>query len=106
MDYESTAPYDPDRPALPRNLRERVQTEIKYEGYIRREEDEAARQAKAENVKLPPDADYSLIRGLRLEAAQKLNQVKPLTVGQAARISGVNPADITVLLIWLQAGGT
>ena len=106
MDYESTAPYDPDRPPLPRNLRERVQTEIKYEGYIRREEDEAARQAKAENVKLPPDADYSLIRGLRLEAAQKLNQVKPLTVGQAARISGVNPADITVLLIWLQAGGT
>jgi tRNA uridine 5-carboxymethylaminomethyl modification enzyme len=79
-----------------------VQTEIKYEGYIRREEEEAARQAKAENVKLPQDTDYAAIRGLRLEAAQKLNQVKPLTVGQAARISGVNPADVTVLLIWLQ----
>jgi tRNA uridine 5-carboxymethylaminomethyl modification enzyme len=102
MDYDSTAPYDPERPELLRDLRARVQTEIKYEGYIRREEEEAARQAKAENVKLPQDTDYASIRGLRLEAAQKLNQVKPLTVGQAARISGVNPADVTVLLIWLQ----
>ncbi|MBE6723573.1 MAG: tRNA uridine-5-carboxymethylaminomethyl(34) synthesis enzyme MnmG [Ruminococcaceae bacterium] len=105
LDYDATAPFDPARPDLPMNLRDRVQTEIKYEGYIRREEEEAARQAKAENIKLPPDADYSTIRGLRLEAAQKLNQVKPLTVGQAARISGVNPADVTVLLIWLQTKG-
>ena len=105
LDYDATAPFDPARPDLPKNLRDRVQTEIKYEGYIRREEEEAARQAKAENIKLPPDTDYSAIRGLRLEAAQKLNQVKPLTVGQAARISGVNPADVTVLLIWLQTKG-
>ncbi len=79
-----------------------MQTEIKYEGYLRREEEEAARQAKADSAKLPPDADYLSIRGLRAEAAQKLDRVKPLTVGQAARISGVNPADVTVLLIWLQ----
>ena len=105
LDYDSTAPYDPARPALPRELRERVRVEIKYEGYIRREREEAARQQKAENLRLPADTDYSAIRGLRLEAAQKLNQVKPLTVGQAARISGVNPADVTVLLIWLQTRG-
>ena len=106
LDYASLAPYDPGRPtgenALSRALRDRVQTEIKYEGYIRREEEEAARQARADSAKLPPDADYLSIRGLRIEAAQKLDRVRPLTVGQAARISGVNPADITVLLIWLQ----
>ncbi|MBR4205167.1 MAG: tRNA uridine-5-carboxymethylaminomethyl(34) synthesis enzyme MnmG [Clostridia bacterium] len=102
LDYDCTAPYDPGRPALPRALRERVRTEIKYEGYIRHEEEAVARQAKAEAKKLPPDLDYSAIRGLRLEAAQKLDRVKPLTVGQAARISGVNPADISVLLIWLE----
>ena len=103
LDYGSLAPYDPGRPAdLPRDLCLRVQTEIKYEGYLRREEEEAARQAKADSAKLPPDADYLSIRGLRAEAAQKLDRVKPLTVGQAARISGVNPADVTVLLIWLQ----
>ena len=102
LDYASTAPWDPDRPALSRDLAQRVQVEIKYEGYIRHEEEEAARQAKSGGAKLPPDTDYSAIRGLRLEAAQKLDRVKPLTVGQAARISGVNPADISVLLIWLQ----
>ncbi len=101
LDYDSTAPYDGDRPSLPGGLRERVQTEIKYEGYIRHQLEEVRRQEKADSTRLPEDTDYSQIRGLRLEAAQKLNRVKPLTVGQASRISGVNPADISVLLIWL-----
>ena len=103
LDYAALAPYDPARPALPRTQADRVSTEIKYEGYIRHEEEEVARQARAENAKLPADIDYAAIRGLRLEAAQKLEKVRPLTVGQAARISGVNPADISVLLIWLDA---
>lgn len=96
--------YDPERPYLPRSIRFRVWTEIKYEGYIRHQLDEAARQEKAEEMTLP-DMDYSLIKGLRLEAAQKLNKVKPATIGQAARISGVNPADITVLMIWKKMNG-
>ena len=104
LNYECLAPYDPERPYLPRSIRFRVWTEIKYEGYIRHQLDEAARQEKAEEMTLP-DMDYSLIKGLRLEAAQKLNKVKPATIGQAARISGVNPADITVLMIWKKMNG-
>ena len=79
-----------------------METEIKYEGYIKHQLEEVARQQKSEDTRLSQDIDYSQIRGLRLEAAQKLDKVKPATIGQAARISGVNPADITVLLIWLQ----
>ena len=101
--YDATAPYDPERPALPRGQRERVQTEIKYEGYIKHQLEEVGRQHKAETTRLPDDIDYSEIKGLRLEAAQKLAKVRPQTIGQAARISGVNPADISVLMIWLQA---
>jgi len=102
LDYDRTAPYDPARPSLPRDIRERVWTEIKYEGYIKHQLEEVARQQKSETTHLPTDIDYMLIRGLRTEAAQKLNKVKPTTIGQASRISGVNPADITVLMIWLQ----
>lgn len=102
LNYESTAPYDPERPALPRDLCERVETEIKYEGYIRHQLDEVKRQEKANTTLLPEDIDYSQIKGLRLEAAQKLALVRPTSLGQASRISGVNPADITVLMIWLQ----
>ncbi|MBE6709910.1 MAG: tRNA uridine-5-carboxymethylaminomethyl(34) synthesis enzyme MnmG [Ruminococcaceae bacterium] len=102
LDYAATAKFDPHRPALPRNLAERVETEIKYEGYIKHQLEEVARQQKSEDTRLSQDIDYSQIKGLRLEAAQKLDKVKPATIGQAARISGVNPADITVLLIWLQ----
>lgn len=100
--YDDTAAYDPERPSLPRNLRERVQIEIKYEGYVKHQLDEVGRQHKAESTRLPDDADYSSIRGLRAEAAQKLAKIRPQTIGQAARISGVNPADISVLLIWLK----
>ncbi len=101
MDYDCTSPWDPDRPALPRELRDKVWTEIKYEGYIKHQLEDAARQTKAENTLLPADMDYKSIRGLRIEAAQKLDKVKPASIGQAQRISGVNPADITVLMIWL-----
>ncbi len=100
--YGETAQYDPERPTLSRSQCEKVQTEIKYEGYIRHQLDEVNRQHKAETKRLPDDIDYSEIRGLRLEAAQKLAKVRPQTIGQAARISGVNPADISVLMIWLQ----
>ncbi len=102
LDYASTAKYDPHRPELPKALAERAETEIKYEGYIKHQLEEVARQQKSENTRLSQDIDYSQIRGLRLEAAQKLDKVKPSTIGQASRISGVNPADITVLLIYLQ----
>lgn len=102
LDYASTAKFDGNRPNLPRNLAERVETEIKYEGYIKHQLEEVARQQKSESTQLSQDIDYSQIKGLRLEAAQKLDKVKPATIGQAARISGVNPADITVLLIYLQ----
>ncbi len=101
LDYECTAPWDPARPELPRDLRDKVWTEIKYKGYIKHQLDDAARQTKAESTLLPGDIDYKSIRGLRLEAAQKLDKVRPASIGQAQRISGVNPADITVLMIWL-----
>ncbi len=102
LDYEMLKPYDENRPELSRGLRFRVWCEVKYEGYIRHELDEAARFEKAEGMILPTDVDYSEIKGLRLEAAQKLDLVKPRTIGQASRISGVNPADVAVLMIWLR----
>ncbi len=102
LDYEMLKPYDAGRPELSRGLRFRVWCEVKYEGYIRHELDEAARFEKAEGMILPADVDYGGIKGLRLEAAQKLDLVKPRTVGQASRISGVNPADVAVLMIWLR----
>ena len=103
LTYPDLAPLDPDRPALSAAVATTVQTEIKYDGYIKREIAEAERFAKLENKPLPPDVDYKTVRGLRLEAAEKLNRIKPLNVGQASRISGVNPADISVLLIWLSS---
>ena len=105
LDYDCTADYDPARPELEIRLRDRVWTEIKYEGYVKHQLEEVARQQKSENTRLPADINYMEIRGLRTEAAQKLEKVRPDTIGQASRISGVNPADITVLLIWLQTRG-
>ncbi len=99
--YEDTATIDSARPDLPRGLKHRVETEIKYAGYVKRQFDEAARQAKSESTLLPADIDYRQIKGLRLEAAEKLSKVRPASIGQASRISGVSPADITVLMIWL-----
>ena len=99
--YDILTPLDPDRPELHRRETDAVETEIKYEGYVRRQEDAARRMRKMDDVPLSPDLDYSAIAGLRTEAAQKLTAVRPLSIGQAQRISGVNPADITVLMIYL-----
>lgn len=101
INYEDLAVLDTERTNLPKGVKKTVEVDIKYEGYIKRELAEVARQEKLENKKLPLDIDYTKIKGLRLEAGQKLEKIKPLTVGQAARISGVSPADITVLLLYL-----
>ena len=101
LSYADLVPVDDARQPLSRRVLETVEIDVKYEGYIKRAFAEAQRQQKLEDKHLSPDIDYKQIRGLRLEAAQKLNAVKPLTIGQASRISGVNPADVSVLLIWL-----
>ena len=82
--------------------KEEVEIQIKYEGYIKMEEEQVEKFKKLENKKLSEDIDYSEIKGLRIEAMQKLNKIKPTSIGQASRISGVSPADINVLLIYLQ----
>lgn len=87
---------------LPASVREQVEVQIKYEGYIKMQMEQVARMEKIENRRLPEDLDYSLITGLRNEAKQKLNNIKPISVGQASRISGVSPADISVLLVYLE----
>ena len=101
ISYRDLASIDTERPELPPRALTTVEVSIKYAGYIKRQEAEVARQAKLEAKKLPADIDYSKVRGLRLEAAQKLSKIRPESIGQASRISGVNPADISVLLIYL-----
>ena len=100
-DLEKLEKFDTSRTFLPKSVLFAAQTEIKYEGYVKKQLAEIARSERSENKPLSKDIDYSDIKGLRLEAIQKLNKVKPLTVGQASRISGVSPADISVLLIYL-----
>ena len=99
--YESLAPLDLERPSLPYRVVLSVQTDIKYAGYIKRQKAEIERQKRLEEKALPTNIDYKSVKGLRLEAAQKLDKIRPMSIGQASRISGVNPADITVLLIYL-----
>ncbi len=99
LDYEKLAELDPDRPALPEAVKEQVNIEIKYEGYIKRQTQQVAQFKKLEGRKLPENFDYSQVNSLRREAVQKLNKVQPATIGQASRISGVSPADISVLLV-------
>ena len=99
--YEALAVLDPDRPALTRRERQAVEVAVKYEGYIKRQVAEVERTARLESRRLPDDIDYTAIRGLRIEATQKLSRIRPATLGQASRISGVSPADISVLLVWL-----
>ena len=101
LDYECIAPLDRKREELPRAVKNTVEVNIKYEGYIKKQKAEIARMEKLEEKRLPADIDYKSLRGLRIEAAQKLDKFRPMTVGQASRISGVNPADISVLLIYL-----
>ena len=101
LSYKILAPVDKDRPTLSSAVCRTVEISVKYEGYIKRELAEAERKKKLEEKPLPKDLDYTTVLGLRLEAAEKLNIVRPTSVGQASRISGVNPADISVLLIYL-----
>ena len=100
LSYEKLAPVDRARPALSHRVREQVEVKIKYAGYIRRQLAEVARTEKLESKRLPVPFDYSTVKGIRLEAAQKLNKLQPESIGQASRISGVSPADISVLLIF------
>ncbi len=101
FDYDQIAELDVDRPSLPKDVILTASTDIKYAGYVKRQLAEVKKYEKIESKPLPRDLDYLNIKGLRIEAAQKLDKLKPLTVGQASRISGVNPADISVLLIYL-----
>ena len=103
LSYDDLAPFDPERPDLPQDVREQVSITVKYEGYIQRQQRQVAEFEKLERRLLPPDMDYSHIQGLRLEAREKLDVLRPLNVGQAGRISGVSPADVAALMIWLQA---
>ena len=100
--YEDIAPFDADRPALSKAVTEEVEIQIKYAGYLLRQEKQVEEFKKEEARLLPADLDYESIGGLRLEARQKLSQIRPLSIGQAGRISGVSPADIGVLLIYLE----
>lgn len=99
LDYVKLAELDEGRPELPDDVKEQVNIEIKYEGYIKRQMQQVAQFKKLEDKKLPEDFDYSEVNSLRREAVQKLNKVQPATIGQASRISGVSPADISVLLV-------
>lgn len=103
LDYEKLAEIDPERPELPADIVEQVCIQIKYEGYITKQEKQIENFKRLENKKLSPNFDYSTIKGLRKEAIQKLNKIKPASIGQAGRISGVSPADIAVLLVALKA---
>ena len=103
LKYDELAPFDPERPALSDVIREQVEIRIKYEGYIKRQMRDVEQFRKLEGRRLPPDIDYSAIGSLRLEARQKLQQIRPMNFGQASRISGVSPADITALMIVTEA---
>ena len=102
LNYDVLAPLDKDRPNLPEEVTEQVNIHIKYEGYISRQMKQVAQFKKLEKKKLPRDFDYQKIHGLRIEAVQKLNLLQPMSIGQASRISGVSPADISVILVYLE----
>ena len=102
ISYADLAPFDPQRPVLPAAVSEEAEILIKYEGYIKKQQMEVDGMRRLESQLIPEDTDYSAITGLRLEAVEKLGKIRPRSVGQASRISGVSPADISVLLIWLE----
>ena len=102
LNYNVIAPLDKDRPELSEEVCEQVNINIKYEGYIKRQKQQVAQFKKLENRKIPENFDYAQVNSLRREAVQKLNQLKPVSIGQGSRISGVSPADISVLLIYLE----
>ena len=103
LSYEKLRDIDADRPELPWDVEEQVNINIKYEGYIRRQMKQVEQFRKLENRKIPEDIDYDQIQSLRIEAKQKLTEIRPASIGQASRISGVSPADISVLLVYLSA---
>ena len=102
LDYESIAPIDPDRPALSERVREQVNIEIKYAGYIERQQKQVEQFKKMETAVIPPDMDYDAVGSLRLEARQKLKQFRPENLGQAMRIAGVTPSDAAMILVYLE----
>ncbi len=102
LNYEMLGEFDSGRELLPDDVCEQVDLQIKYEGYIAKQLAQIEHMRKLESKALPPDTDYSTIHGLRLEAVEKLNKVQPVSIGQASRISGVSPADVSLLVVWLQ----
>ena len=101
LSYDGLSFIDGNRPELSDEEKEQVELQIKYEGYIKIQLEQVEAMRKLESKKIPEDIDYNKVKSLRLEAAEKLNKIRPLSVGQASRISGVNPADINVLLVYL-----
>lgn len=101
LDYDVLAPFDKTRPSLPRDVAEQVEIELKYEGYIKRQNAKVEEMRRLEVKKIPADIDYDDVYSLRLEAREKLKKVRPESVGQASRISGVSPSDISVLIVYL-----
>ena len=102
LHYGELAPFDPTRPDLPADVAEQVEISVKYEGYIQRQQKQVEDLRRMERHKIPADLDYNGIQGLRLEAREKLSSIRPLDLGQASRISGVSPADVAALMIWLE----
>ncbi len=102
LDYTKLAPADESRPKLSRKIWEEVEIRIKYEGYIDRQIKQAEAFSKLESRRIPDDIDYNSIYGLRIEARQKLDMIRPRSLGQASRISGVSPADMSVLIVWME----
>ena len=102
LSYADTAPFDPERPELPRPVARQVEIHLQYEGYIKRQLRQVEDFTRLEDRALPPELDYDRVTGLRLEAREKLKKIRPESFGQASRISGVSPADIAVLMIWLE----
>ena len=100
--YDALAPFDKERPNIAIAVREKIETEIKYEGYIARQKSAVDEMLRLEKKKIPENIDYSLVGSLRLEAVEKLNKVRPKSIGQASRISGVSPADLSVLIVYLE----
>ena len=103
LSYEALAEIDPERPDLPQDVQEQVNINIKYDGYITRQLKQVEQFKKLESKKIPEDMDYDQVKSLRIEAVQKLKLYRPVSIGQASRIAGVSPADVSVLLVYLES---